>query len=150
MRILDENGIEIVSLDLEKGYLKEESLFVMHHEAIEAVEEVWHYETIAEYPNGGKDVAKVIDVQGVEAQEAWDEYEDILRYILYTEEELAERKRAKIPVAPRNITAGEYINIGGALYKATTNIPNGGLVITGQNAVATTIESQLNELAKGE
>lgn len=95
MRILDENGIEIESPDLEKGYLKEESLFIMHHEAVEAVEEVWHYETIAEYPNGGKDVAKVIDVQGVEAQEAWDEYEDIQRYILYTEEELAEREKAK-------------------------------------------------------
>lgn len=95
MRILDENGIEIESPDLEKGYLKEESLFIMHHEAVEAVEEVWHYETVAEYPNGGKDVAKVIDVQGVEAQEAWDEYEDILRYILYTEEELAEREKAR-------------------------------------------------------
>lgn len=95
MRILDENGIEIESPDLEKGYLKEESLFIMHHEAVEALEEVWHYETVAEYPNGGKDVAKVIDVQGVEAQEAWDEYEDILRYILYTEEELAEIEKAK-------------------------------------------------------
>lgn len=95
MRILDENGIEIESPDLEKGYLKEESLFIMHHDAVEAVEEVWHYETIAEYPNGGKDVEKVIDVQGVEAQEAWDEYEDIQRYILYTEEELSEREKAK-------------------------------------------------------
>lgn len=97
MRIFDANGIEIESPDLEKGYLVKDSLFIMHHEAVEAVEEEWHYETIAEYPNGGKDVAKVIDVQGVEAQDAWDEYEEIQRYILYTEEELAVRaKRSQL------------------------------------------------------
>lgn len=89
MKILDENGIEIESPDLTLGYLKDETIFVKHHKAIEAVEEVWHYETVAEYPSGGKDVKKVVDVPGVEAQEAWDEYEDIQRYILYTEEELA-------------------------------------------------------------
>ena len=30
-----------------------------------------HYETVAEYPNGGRDVRKVIDVPGVPAQAAW-------------------------------------------------------------------------------
>ena len=53
-------------------------------------------------------------------------------------------------VAPRNITEGEYITIDGVLYKALTNIPNGEPIITGQNAVETTIEEQLAELAKGE
>lgn len=90
MRIFDENGIVVESPDMEKGYLKNDSLFIMHHEAIEAVEEQGHWETIAEYPNGGKDVDWIIDVPAVEAKEAWDEYEDILRYVLYTEEELAE------------------------------------------------------------
>ena len=89
MKILDQNNVEITSPDLSLGYLKEEEIFVQHHEAIEAVEEVWHYETIAEYPNGGKDVAKVVDIPGVQAKEAWDEYETIQRYILFTEEELA-------------------------------------------------------------
>jgi hypothetical protein len=60
----------------------------MHHEAIKAVEEVGHYEVVAEYPNGGKDVEWIVDTPGVEAKEAWDEYEDILRYIPYTETEL--------------------------------------------------------------
>lgn len=95
MRILDENGIVIESPDMEKGYLKNDSLFVCHHEAIEAVEEQGHWETIREYPNGGKDVDWIIDVHVVEPQEAWDEYEDILRYVLYTEEELAEMKAAQ-------------------------------------------------------
>ena len=53
------------------------------------------------------------------------------------------------PTAPHNILKGEYITIGGVLYKATENIPNGERVIVGQNAVKTTIEEQLREL-KGE
>ena len=53
--------------------------------------------------------------------------------------------------APRNIAAGDYITVNGVLYKATTNIPNGGAIITGQNAEETTVEAQLYELAqKGE
>lgn len=88
MRILDINGIEISSPDLALGYLTEEEIFVAHHNAVDAVEEQWHYEVIAEYPNGGKDVQKVVDIEGIEAREAWDEYENIQRYILFTEEEL--------------------------------------------------------------
>lgn len=59
-------------------------------------------------------------------------------------------KSSVLPVAPRNITAGEYITVNGGLYKATANIPHGEPIITGQNAIATTIEEQLAELAKGE
>lgn len=93
MRILDINNIEITTPDYSLGYLVEEKLFIAHHDAIEGVEEQGHWETIAEYPNGGKDVEWVIDVERVEACEAWDEYEDIYRYVLYTEEELAEIER---------------------------------------------------------
>ena len=88
MRILDLDGKELKSPDLSMGYLTEEKILIAHHEAVEAVEEQWHYETVAEYPNGGKDVAKVIDAPGAEAQDAWDEYETIQRYIPYTDEEL--------------------------------------------------------------
>ena len=59
-------------------------------------------------------------------------------------------KPAAFPVAPRNITAGEYITIDGVMYKAITNIPNGSQIVTGQNAVVTTVEEQLYELMKGE
>lgn len=51
--------------------------------------------------------------------------------------------------SPRNITAGEYVTVGGVLYKATENIPNGESIVVGQNAVVTTVEEQLYEL-KGE
>lgn len=91
MRILDVNGNEILNPDYSLGYVVEEKLFIAHHDAIEAVEEVGHYEVVAEYPEtGGKDVEWIVDVEGVDAKEAWDEYEDILRYVLFTEEELAE------------------------------------------------------------
>lgn len=92
MRILDKDNRELTSPDMALGRLEEEKILVAHHDAVEAVEERWHYETIAEYPNGGRDVRKVIDVPGVEAKDAWDEYENILRYIPYTPEELAERE----------------------------------------------------------
>lgn len=88
MRIFNESGIEIETPDLEKGYLKNDRLLIMHHEAVEAVEEVGHFEVVAEYPNGGRDVEWIIDTPGVEAAAAWDEYEEILRYIPYTEAEL--------------------------------------------------------------
>ena len=95
MKILDENNVELPSPDLSKGRLVEEQLFISHHPAVEAVPEQWHYETIAEYPIGGKDVKKIIDIPGVEAQDAWDEYETIQRYVPYTEEELAAMEEAR-------------------------------------------------------
>lgn len=83
-----------MDIDFEKGYLVDDKLFIAHHQAVQAVEEQGHYETIAEYPNGGKDVAWVVDVPKVEAREAYDEYEEIQVFIPYTEKELAQRRIA--------------------------------------------------------
>ena len=90
MRILDEldNELNTNELDFSKGYLKEEKIFIKHHDAISAVEEQGHYETIREYPNGGRDVEWIIDVPEVEAKEAYDEYEDIRRFVKFTQKEL--------------------------------------------------------------
>jgi hypothetical protein len=93
MKIFDINNIEMTNPDLSRGYLKKDRIFVKHHEAIEGVDEQWHYEVIAQYPNGGKDVKRVIDVFRIEPKDAWDEYEDIQRYIEYTEEELENIKK---------------------------------------------------------
>lgn len=73
--------------DLSLGYLTD-STRTVHHEAVDGVEEQFHYVTIAEYENGGKDVEKVIDVLGVEAKPAWDEEIPIQIYVPYTQEEL--------------------------------------------------------------
>ena len=90
MRILDEldNELNPTELDFSKGYLKEQIIFIKHHDAVSAVEEQGHYEIIKEYPNGGKDAEWVIDVPKVEAKEAYDEYENIQRFIKFTQKEL--------------------------------------------------------------
>lgn len=94
MKIIDSNGVEIATPDLTKGYLKPETQTI-HHDAVAGVEEVSHYETIREYPNGGKDVQKVVDVPGVAAQGAYDEEVEVHRYVLYTAEELAAQEKAR-------------------------------------------------------
>lgn len=94
MKIIDSNGNHIEKPDLTKGYLKPDTQTI-HHDAVAGVEEVSHYETIAEYPNGGKDVRKVVDVPGVAAKEAYDEEVEVLRYILYTADELAAQEKAR-------------------------------------------------------
>ena len=82
MKIIDENGAAIENPDLTLGYLVDDTEPV-EHPAVEGVEEVSHYETVTEYPGGGRDVRKVIDVLGVQ------------RYIRYTEEELAAREKER-------------------------------------------------------
>ena len=95
MNIYDEQGNPVMDYDPEKGRL-ERKVRVHHHEAVEAVEEQGHWETVARYPEtGGEDVRWVVDVPGVEAQEAWDEEETYWLYIPYTEEELAQMEAEK-------------------------------------------------------
>ena len=72
-----------------------ESKMIMSGTAVEGVEEVSHYETVTEYPGGGRDVRKVIDVPGVPAQATWTEQVPVQRYIRYTEEELAAREKER-------------------------------------------------------
>lgn len=88
MKIIDQNGIELATIDESLGYLIPDKIFVEHHEAVSAVPEQFHYEVEREYPNGGKDLRKVVDVPGVAAVPAWDEYEDVQRFVPYTEAEL--------------------------------------------------------------
>lgn len=114
MKIIDSNGNPIENPDLTKGYLKSETQTV-HHDAVAAVEEVSHYVTIAEYPNGGKDVKRVIDVPGVEARDAYNEEVEVQVYHPYTAAELAAqeeaRKRAeqaaKLPTTEERLAALE-------------------------------------------
>ena len=94
MKIIDENGAAIETPDLTLGYLVDDTEPV-EHPSVEGVDEVSHYETVAEYPNGGRDVRKVIDVPGVPAQAAWTEQMPVQRYIRYTAEELAAQEEAR-------------------------------------------------------
>ena len=49
----------------------------------------------------GIDLEQKVDKEQVDAKEAWDEYEDIRRYILYTPEELEEKKKREEEQAKR-------------------------------------------------
>lgn len=105
-RILDKSGNELKQEDIDRnaGKLVYETITV-HHDAVEGVKEVSHVEVLKEYYQTGsdgepvldkdghkivfgKDVQTVIDVPGVEAKAAYDEQEEIQRYIPYTAEEL--------------------------------------------------------------
>ena len=94
MKILDETGAIMENPDLTLGYLTDDTQ-PLEHPAQEAVAEVAHYETVAEYPGGGKDVQRVVDVPGVPARPAWTEQLPIKRYIRYTAEELAAQEEAR-------------------------------------------------------
>ena len=62
MKIFDARMNEITDPDLSIGRLEERSKPIMYHYVIDVPEEA-HEETIAEYPNGGKDVVFVVDVE---------------------------------------------------------------------------------------
>ena len=128
MKIFDENGILIKNPDLEKGQLVRHEKPIVHRYKV-TVEEQGHYETIKEYPNGGKDVEWVVEVPEEGHWETYDEVgnvietdivipadapheldindtEEIYVYIPYTEEELAELAKVIEPEP----TADELLN----------------------------------------
>ena len=94
MKIIDETGAVVENPDLTLGYLIDDTEEITHP-AVEGVEEQWHWETVTEYPNGGMDVQRVVDVPGVPARPAWTEQLPIKRYIRYTAEELAAQEKAR-------------------------------------------------------
>ena len=111
MEIYNGNMERIENPDLSLGYLTPGKR-TEHHAAVQGVAEQWHYETVAEYPNGGKDIRRVVDVPGVEAREAWDEEIAIQIYTPYTQEELdrMEAERNK-PTTEERLAALEEENL---------------------------------------
>lgn len=94
MKIIDETGAVVENPDLTLGYLTDDTEEITHP-AVEGVEEQWHWETVTEYPNGGKDVQKIMDRPGVQAQDEWVEQVPIQKYIRYTAEELSAQEEAR-------------------------------------------------------
>lgn len=131
MEIYNGNMERIENPDLSLGYLTPGKR-TEHHEAVQGVPEKWHYETLAEYPNGGKDIRRVVDVTGVEAREAWDEEIAIQVYTPYTQEELdrmeAERNKptteerlAALEEENRQLKEALELLLSGATEGANTN-----------------------------
>ena len=131
MEIYNERMERIENPDLSLGYLTPGKR-TEHHAAVQGVAEQWHYETVAEYPNGGKDIRRVVDVPGVEAREAWDEEIAIQIYKPYTQEELdrmeAERNKpnteerlAALEEENRQLKEALELLLSGATEEASAN-----------------------------
>ncbi len=92
MKIFDETKTYEIApeqVDYEKGYLKLDKKFVVHHEAVEAKEAV--YDTVTEQlENGSSQTFHPLITPAIKAQDAYDEYEDIQVYVPYTEMKLKE------------------------------------------------------------
>lgn len=137
MRVFNQDKTaELTEYDLEKGHLIDDEIVtehaaeIIHHPAVEAVEKQSHYEVIAEYPNGGKDVQEVIDVEAVEGREAYDEvireayteHEPIQIYIPYTESELKKRAiDSELATLRSWLTEHDYVGVKIATGRATIN-----------------------------
>lgn len=122
MNVFDNQMNYIESPDLDLGYLTAKTAKLIWNYILES-EEAGHYETIQEYPNGGKDVEWIVDVPEVghwetkyedrtlvdmehydgdeQPDESWDHtveymtYWDYQLYTQYTAEELAQIAKDK-------------------------------------------------------
>ena len=87
MRVFNqEKTQELTIYDLTKGKLVDDTITTTI-QAVQGQEEVGHYEVVATYPNGGKDVTWVVDQPYIEAQPEREETEQIQVYIPFTAEE---------------------------------------------------------------
>lgn len=146
MRVFNEDKTqELKEYDLNLGHLIEDAIVthhgaeiihheaeIIHHNAVEGIEEQGHYETVAEYPNGGRDVRWVIDVEGVAPVLAWDEvireaYDEIAKeaydheerikvYVPYTKREILELEKDSIENWLKN---HDYIGVKIATGRST-------------------------------
>ena len=109
MKIYNQTKTEILeNCDFEKGYLQDDVIEITIPRQ-EKIEEVGHYETIAEYPNGGKDVQWIIDQPGQEEIPEHIEEEEIQVYIPYTQEELIKREaQSQIQEYKKLLTDSDY------------------------------------------
>lgn len=80
---------------MEKGHYVEVEKKI-HHEAVPGIPEQSHIEIVKEYPNGGKETKKVIDVVGVPAKEAWDEVVKEQVFVPYSQKELDQMRIAEL------------------------------------------------------
>ena len=109
MKVYNQKKTKILTdYDLEKGYLKFDVLETEIPEQ-KAVKEVSRIEVIKEYPNGGKDVEKVIDVEAKPYIAAHTETENIQVYIPYTDDEIIKIKaKREIAELKANLWATDY------------------------------------------
>lgn len=108
MKVVNSLHEVIENPDLTKGHLVPDRILAAHHEAVPEVVEQSHTEVVAVYPNGGKDIHRVIDVPASPAVPAWDEYEDVMRYEAFTQAEL---NQSRIATLKAKLDATDYVVI---------------------------------------
>lgn len=111
MKVYDQTKTKLLeTYDLEKGYLKEDTLIINHKE-IPEIKEIGHYETTNFYSNGGQDVVWVVDVAAQDYQAAYVEEEKIQLYIPYTTIELNKiEAKKKISELKKYLAETDYIS----------------------------------------
>jgi len=90
-----EKTMELENPDLTLGQLKTDYITVKIPE-VKAVEKKVRYEVLKEYPNGGKDLNEIVEVEGVEYQPEKEEKEEIQIYIPYTESQIKENRISEL------------------------------------------------------
>lgn len=122
MRIFDTTKTieyKLEELDLSTGSL-EYGVIVHHHDAVAEVKEQGHWVTERVYPNGGKDVKWVVDIEGVEAKDAYDENEGIYIFTPYTPEQIERNKLYnELETLEKWFAEHDYIGIKIATGRAT-------------------------------
>ena len=96
MKIINAQGEVLTAPDLTLGYLQPERRLLCHHEAVPEQAMQFHLEEVESFPNGGKIVERIIDTPHRDAQAAWDEYEEVLVYTPYTQQELVQMEIADL------------------------------------------------------
>lgn len=114
MRVFNEDKtLELFDYDLTKGYLKDDRLFVCHHDAVAPSEGIYHYET-----KKGR-VKKIWDEVPRSGADPYDEYEQIMVFVEYSEAELLENRKKELR-ALRKEKCFPVINRGMMWYNRLT------------------------------
>lgn len=87
--------LEAVEVDLNKGYLRSDKIVVAHHESVEAKAAVY-VDRVEKLDNGSVQIWKELVTPAVEANEAYDDYEEIQVYVLYTVDEIQKLYESKV------------------------------------------------------
>lgn len=88
MKVYNKDKTKLLTdFDLSNGRLVDDVVLLEIKPKLEEIAEQGHYETLKEYPNGGRDVVWVVDVPGQSARDEEYVYEDVKVYVPYTEEE---------------------------------------------------------------
>ena len=146
MRYIDENGNFIPEPDPFSGWGENTEIVTARHEAEAEVPDVFHYEVVRVYRNGGQDLVKVIDVPGHPYIPAWDEYEEVILWHFIPPPEPEPEPPPPPVYADRNCSAGEIETINGAMVEFLDNVAAGCQIIEGRNARKTSVEEQLEKL----